>query len=84
MTTLTVTSKGQVTLKKEVLQHLGVKPGGKIEVNIAPDGKAILQAAATPEKGIEAVFGLLEHPDNPVLTIEEIKKITEDAWAGKR
>lgn len=83
MTILTVTSKGQVTLKKEVLQHLGVKPGGKIVVDTLPGGKATIQAAPR-EKGIESIFGLLAHPDNPVLTIEEIKKITEDAWAGKR
>jgi bifunctional DNA-binding transcriptional regulator/antitoxin component of YhaV-PrlF toxin-antitoxin module len=83
MTVLTVTSKGQVTLKKDVLQHLGVKPGGKIVVDILPDGKATMQAMQR-EKGIESIFGLLAHPDNPVLTIEEIKKITEDAWAGKR
>jgi bifunctional DNA-binding transcriptional regulator/antitoxin component of YhaV-PrlF toxin-antitoxin module len=83
MTILTVTSKGQVTLKKDVLQHLGVKPGGKIAVDMLPDGKATLRGMP-PKKGIESVFGLLAHPDNPVLTIEEIKKITEDAWAGKR
>jgi bifunctional DNA-binding transcriptional regulator/antitoxin component of YhaV-PrlF toxin-antitoxin module len=39
MTVLTVTSKGQVTLKRDVLRHLGVKPGEKIEVDLLPDGK---------------------------------------------
>jgi len=29
MAMLTVTSRGQVTLRKEYLQHLGVKPGEK-------------------------------------------------------
>jgi bifunctional DNA-binding transcriptional regulator/antitoxin component of YhaV-PrlF toxin-antitoxin module len=27
MSTLTVTAKGQVTLRKDVLEHLGVHPG---------------------------------------------------------
>ena len=27
MATLTVTARGQVTFRKEVLQHLGIKPG---------------------------------------------------------
>jgi bifunctional DNA-binding transcriptional regulator/antitoxin component of YhaV-PrlF toxin-antitoxin module len=35
MATLTVTARGQVTFKKEVLQHLGIKPGEKIEINSA-------------------------------------------------
>ncbi|MGO8666304.1 AbrB/MazE/SpoVT family DNA-binding domain-containing protein, partial [Rhizobium ruizarguesonis] len=39
MATLTVTANGQVTLKKEVLQHLGVRPGDKIDVALLPGGK---------------------------------------------
>jgi len=27
MSTLTVSGRGQVTLRKQVLQHLGIKPG---------------------------------------------------------
>jgi hypothetical protein len=30
MSTLTVTAKGQVTLRKDLLKHLGVHPGAKI------------------------------------------------------
>lgn len=30
MSTLTVTAKGQVTLRKDLLEHLGVHPGEKI------------------------------------------------------
>ena len=37
MATLTVTSRGQVTFRKEVLQHLGVKPGDKIELQLLPE-----------------------------------------------
>ncbi|MEA0672209.1 AbrB/MazE/SpoVT family DNA-binding domain-containing protein, partial [Xanthomonas campestris] len=29
MTTLTVTARGQVTFRKDVLQHLGIRPGDK-------------------------------------------------------
>ncbi len=43
MTTLTVTTKGQVTLKKEVLSHMGVKPGDKIEVEICAGGRTTLE-----------------------------------------
>ena len=30
MSTLTVTAKGQVTLRRDLLEHLGVQPGEKI------------------------------------------------------
>jgi bifunctional DNA-binding transcriptional regulator/antitoxin component of YhaV-PrlF toxin-antitoxin module len=33
MTTLTVTAKGQITLKQELLRHLKVSPGQKVEVD---------------------------------------------------
>jgi bifunctional DNA-binding transcriptional regulator/antitoxin component of YhaV-PrlF toxin-antitoxin module len=36
MSTLTVTAKGQVTLRKDLLKHLGVQPGEKITVDNFP------------------------------------------------
>ena len=32
MNPLTITAKGQVTLRKDLLKHLGVRPGEKIAV----------------------------------------------------
>ena len=48
MTILTVTERGQVTFRKDVLQHLGVRPGEKIELDLLPDGRGILKAARQP------------------------------------
>ena len=45
MATLTVTKRGQVTLPKELLRHLGVKPGEKIELALLPNGQGELSAA---------------------------------------
>ena len=59
MTILTVTSKGQVTLRKEVLDHLGVKPGEKIAVDLLPDGKAVI-GADRKSNSIENLFGFLK------------------------
>jgi bifunctional DNA-binding transcriptional regulator/antitoxin component of YhaV-PrlF toxin-antitoxin module len=38
MTTLTVTPKGQVTFRQELLRYLGVQPGQQIEVSTLPGG----------------------------------------------
>lgn len=81
MTTLTVTSKGQVTLRKEVLRHLGIKPGDKIDVDLLP-GRRLSIRPNNQMGSIENVFGMLASKDGPVLTIEEIKTATEEAWAG--
>jgi bifunctional DNA-binding transcriptional regulator/antitoxin component of YhaV-PrlF toxin-antitoxin module len=83
MTTLTITAKGQITLKQELLRHLNAVPGQKIEADKLPDGRLVLKPAA--RTGSIADFsGCLAKPGTPQLTIAQIKKITEMAWAGKR
>ena len=59
MSTLTVTAKGQVTLRRDLLEHLGVHPGEKITVNKLPDGRIEVKAAR-PTGKISDVFGLLK------------------------
>lgn len=81
MSTLTVTAKGQVTLRKDLLEHLGVGPGEQINVDKLPDGKIEVRAASTAP--VSAVFGMLKKKDRPALSIDEINEITRQGWAGK-
>lgn len=81
MTTLTVTAKGQVTLKKELLQHLGVRPGQKIDVDTLPDGRLAISAARQKGK-IEDFFGILAGKTDKVATIEEMNEAIRRGWAG--
>jgi bifunctional DNA-binding transcriptional regulator/antitoxin component of YhaV-PrlF toxin-antitoxin module len=82
MTTLTVTARGQVTFRKEVLQHLGIKPGERIELDLLPDGRAALRAV--PRKAsVRALHGLLKGKTNGrVLTTEEIDDATGERGAA--
>jgi antitoxin PrlF len=59
--TLTVTAKGQVTLRREVLEHLGVVPGDKIIIDLLPSGRAEVRAARAPGS-IEGFIGCLYQP----------------------
>lgn len=80
---MTVTTRGQVTFRKDVLRHLGVAPGEKIELELLPGGKGVVRAAQ--KKGsIDDFIGSLAGKSKVKLTIAEIKKATERAWAGKR
>lgn len=56
MTTLTITSKGQITLKREVLQHLGLEPGSQVEVDLLPGGKVGIAALHPPRSAGWADF----------------------------
>ena len=83
MSTLTVTSKGQVTLRKDLLKHLGVHPGEKIAVDKLPDGRVELRAVRATGK-ISDVFDFLKRKSGASLSIEEINEIARRGWAGRR
>ncbi len=72
MTTLTVTTRGQVTFRKDVLKHLGIQPGGKVRLELLPDGRAELKADQ-PSGSWRQVYGMLKGKGNGAhLSIEEI------------
>ena len=83
MTKLTVTAKGQVTFRKDVLQHLGIKPGEKIELELLPDGRGLLKAAR-PSGSIEDFFGLLGRKTKKIATLKEIDAAVARGWAGQK
>ena len=83
MTTLTVTSRGQVTFRKKVMQHLGIKPGEKIELDLLPDGRGLIRAAKAAGT-IDGFLGLLAGRTKKVATIEEINEAAARGWAGKK
>jgi bifunctional DNA-binding transcriptional regulator/antitoxin component of YhaV-PrlF toxin-antitoxin module len=82
MTTLTVTAKGQVTLRKDVLTHLGISPGQKVEVSLLPGGRA--EVRAVKKGSIEKAFGLLKREGQRALTMDEINEAIAEGWSGKR
>jgi bifunctional DNA-binding transcriptional regulator/antitoxin component of YhaV-PrlF toxin-antitoxin module len=83
MGTLLVTSKGQVTLRRDVLQHLGVQPGDKISVDKLPNGRIQVRAAA-PAGKISDVFNMLKKGTVVSLSIDEMNKITASGWAREK
>jgi AbrB family looped-hinge helix DNA binding protein len=83
MSTLTVTAKGQVTLRKDLLEHLGVHPGEKIAVDKLPDGRIEVKAAR-PAGKISDVFNSLKRKKGRSLSIEEINRIAARGWARRR
>lgn len=83
MTILTVTGRGQVTFRKKVMQHLGVKPGEKIELDLLPDGRGVIRAAR-PAGNIESFIGMLAGKTKKIATIKEINEAAAAGWAGVR
>ena len=76
---LTVTAKGQITLRKEVLNHLGVHPGEKLSVDLLADRR--IQLRPKQGKPVSTIFGLLERSNMRRLSIEDINEATAAGWA---
>ncbi len=83
MATLKVTERGQVTFRKEVLQHLGIRPGEKIELSLLPNGRGVLEAAR-PKGSMKDFIGRLKGRSRKAATIEEINEAAARGWAGLR
>lgn len=83
MATLTVTAKGQVTLRKDLLDHLGVRAGDKLTLDKLPDGRVEIKASR-PQGTISDSFGILKREGGPCLTIEEMNDIVARSWAGRQ
>ena len=81
--TLKITSKGQITLRKAVLDELGVRAGDRITVEFVAPGRAELRRAEAGAS-LETFVGCLKESGGPTLSIEEMNAIAREGWAGRR
>jgi antitoxin PrlF len=84
MASLTVTVKGQVTLKRDLLRHLGIKPGERVDLEKLPGGELRVRAA----RPTGTIDGFLHSLDGKVklkkpLSIEDMNTIAAAGWAGE-
>ena len=66
---------------KEFWEHIGIEPGEEIEV-IKEEPHRITIMPARKKGSIHNFIGCLAGKTDKVATLEEIKKATEDGWAG--
>ena len=84
-TVLRLTSKNQVTLKKEFLQHLGVTSGDQIDVSKLPNGELKIRAkkkAGGKTKSFRDFAGCLKNEHEVHLSIEEINETIAHAGSN--
>lgn len=78
---LTVTSKGQVTLRKELLAHLAIQPGLRVEVEVLPGGRLEFHAQQT-SSSINGPIGLLAGRSPRRASLAELNEAADSGWAG--
>ena len=65
----TVTDKGQVTLPKAIRDLLGIRPGSRIDFEVAADQTL---HARVLKRGSAGLFGLLHRPGETARTLDDI------------
>ncbi|NYT27718.1 MAG: AbrB/MazE/SpoVT family DNA-binding domain-containing protein [Candidatus Thiodubiliella endoseptemdiera] len=71
MSLATITSKGQVTIPKDIRQSLHLNAGDKIEMLATKNGEAIIRPIS---KTVDEVFGLLKRPGQKPVSVEEMNE----------
>jgi AbrB family looped-hinge helix DNA binding protein len=71
MVAATITSKGQVTIPKEVRDSLHLRSGDRIVFVVRGEDEALLRRAT---KSVDDVFGQLHKSKQPVITVEEMNQ----------
>ena len=81
MTLATLTSKGQVTIPKEIRESLNLHAGDKIEIVVTEQGEAIIRPVS---KKVDDVFCKLYQPGREAVSVEAmndaIKKHVKDTF----
>jgi antitoxin PrlF len=78
MAAMTVTTKGQVTIPKEIRDLLGIQPGDRVVFFRSEDGRVVVQ----PENvDVRRLRGLLKHHGEAV-TLEQMDEAIARGAAG--
>lgn len=80
MATAKLTSKGQITLPREVREQLGVDKGDRVEFVIRDGGEIVIEPATLP---LSTLRGCLKKGRRKVVSIEEMQDAIERGASGR-
>ncbi|MGH9390601.1 MAG: AbrB/MazE/SpoVT family DNA-binding domain-containing protein [Vicinamibacteria bacterium] len=78
MARATVTSKGQLTLPKEIREHLGVREGDRVEFRADRGGRVWVEPATQDLMSLRGLFG----PVDRARSQEELDQAVQRGAAG--
>ncbi len=81
MAAVTLTSKGQTTIPKEIRDFLGIGPGDKLDFVVESDGRVILRPAILD---VRQLRGMLKRNGRKAVRLEEMDKAVAAGVARRR
>ena len=79
MPTATITSKGQITVPKEIRDHLGVAAGDRLSFQIGSTGEVVVEPETVD---VRTLRGMLKHRGRPV-SLEAMDRAIRRGAAGR-
>jgi antitoxin PrlF len=80
MATSTLSSKGQITIPKEIRDHLKLRTGNRLEFRIARDGHVVMQPRC---RDVRELKGIVRSPRRKPVSVEEMNDAIAQGFAGK-
>ena len=75
-----ITTKGQVTIPKNIRESLHLHTGDKIEIVINNQGEAVIRPIS---KKVDDMFGILKRPKQKVVSVEEMNEAIKNRIQSK-
>lgn len=66
----TLTSKGQVTVPREIRERLGLKAGDKLAFHLLSNGTVVMRQRG---RTVADIGGMLHQPGRPTVPVEEMR-----------
>lgn len=76
----TLTSKGQITLPKQIRDALKLDAGTQLDFSIHPDGTL---SARPLKRSASSIFGLLHRPGEAAASVEQMNRARDEYLAAK-
>lgn len=80
MSASTVTSKGQITLPKDIREHLNVGPGDRVDFVVEENGRVVVRPARSR---LEQLRGMLRDRKRKPVSVEQMSAAIEREHARR-
>ena len=75
-----ITTKGQVTIPKNIRESLHLHTGDKIEIILNIQGEAVIRPIS---KKVDDMFGILKRPKQKTISVEEMNDSIKNRMQSK-